>query len=392
MSMPLRVFQICSLGAALLLSLGCNSLMARQELKAGVQAFRSVDYEHAADHFQRAVLLDDRLTIAKLDLGNTYAMMWIPGHDTPQNNHVWQQAIVAYQSVLAADPRNITALKSIAGMYFLSHKVDEARRYFQQVIQADPNDAEGYYAAAVLEWMAAYRDVSERRNDAGLVKVYAENAGTPLRLCSQIQLTDGQRIEDGLKMAQTATEKRAGYRDALAYIGLLYQLKALSDCDPQAAAQDNTLAANFMERAARTPEQHLPSLPLGPNEVPALFTVPPPPPPPPPPQPAFTSAPPGEIIGVAHIRLPPGKAEINLIHKVEPVYPEMAKVAHIQGDVTLSAVIDKDGTVKDVKAVSGHPILMQSALDAVRQWRYRPFLLDGEPTAFETTITIKFHM
>src|SRR5260370_580933 len=75
-----------------------------------------------------------------------------------------------------------------------------------------------------------------------------------------------------------------------------------------------------------------------------------------------------------------------------PRYPQMARIAHIQGDVLLTTIIDKQGDVKNLRAVSGHPILIQAALDAERQWKYKPYLLNGEPVEIETTITIKFHM
>ncbi len=92
------------------------------------------------------------------------------------------------------------------------------------------------------------------------------------------------------------------------------------------------------------------------------------------------------------LRVSQSVMEGNLIHKIEPRYPQMARIAHIQGDVLLTTIIDKQGDVKNLRAVSGHPILIQAALDAVRQWKYKPYLLNGEPVEIETTITIKFHM
>ena len=87
-----------------------------------------------------------------------------------------------------------------------------------------------------------------------------------------------------------------------------------------------------------------------------------------------------------------GAAEANLIEKAEPVYPPMAKTAHVQGDVVLWLTINEKGEVKNMRAVSGHPILIQAAMDAVKLWRYKPFLINGEPVEAETTATVKFHM
>jgi protein TonB len=83
-------------------------------------------------------------------------------------------------------------------------------------------------------------------------------------------------------------------------------------------------------------------------------------------------------------------AEANLIHDVAPQYPPEAGRARIEGMVVLMAVIGKDGSVKDVRVESGLPILAQAAIDAVRQWRYKPYLLDGEPVEVDSRITINF--
>lgn len=81
---------------------------------------------------------------------------------------------------------------------------------------------------------------------------------------------------------------------------------------------------------------------------------------------------------------------LDLISQVAPVYPPLAKQARIQGDVELSAVIGTDGKVKNLMVVRGHPLLVQAALDAVRNWVYKPTLLNGEPVEVKTTISINF--
>lgn len=90
------------------------------------------------------------------------------------------------------------------------------------------------------------------------------------------------------------------------------------------------------------------------------------------------------------IRVGGNVQQANLIHQVMPVYPEIAKTAHIQGTVILHAIISKDGTVQELQYISGPPLLMRAAQDAVRQWRYRPTLLNGEPVQVDTTISVVF--
>jgi periplasmic protein TonB len=93
---------------------------------------------------------------------------------------------------------------------------------------------------------------------------------------------------------------------------------------------------------------------------------------------------------ITRIRLAQRIVEANLIHDVTPTYPPEAGRARVEGTVVLLAVIGKDGTVQDVHVESGLPILAQAAMDAVKQWRYRPYLLNGEPVEVDSRITINF--
>ena len=80
----------------------------------------------------------------------------------------------------------------------------------------------------------------------------------------------------------------------------------------------------------------------------------------------------------------------KMIRQVQPVYPQIAKTAHVQGTILLHAIIAKDGSVQELTYVSGPPLLMKAAQDAVREWRYQPTLLNGEPVEVETTISVIF--
>lgn len=84
--------------------------------------------------------------------------------------------------------------------------------------------------------------------------------------------------------------------------------------------------------------------------------------------------------------------EGNLIYKPQPEYPPLARSGRIQGQVVLSAVISKEGTIENLRVVSGHPMLVRAAIDAVSRWRYRPYLLNGEPAEVETQIMVNFSL
>ena len=90
------------------------------------------------------------------------------------------------------------------------------------------------------------------------------------------------------------------------------------------------------------------------------------------------------------IRVYQGVTAGHLVSRIEPTYPSIARAARIQGEVVLAAIISTDGTIKNLTLVSGHPMLVPAAIAAVSQWRYRPYLLNGEPVEVESTINVSF--
>jgi protein TonB len=90
------------------------------------------------------------------------------------------------------------------------------------------------------------------------------------------------------------------------------------------------------------------------------------------------------------INISSGVASGMLLQKTQPVYPPIAKAARVQGTVVLQAKISKTGSIEDLHVVSGPAMLQQAALDAVRSWRYRPYLLNNEPVEVETTVNVIF--
>ena len=109
----------------------------------------------------------------------------------------------------------------------------------------------------------------------------------------------------------------------------------------------------------------------------------------------------GGIVGAPTVNVPKvappkkvtisgGVAQGNLVHQVQPTYPQIAKMGHVQGDVVLQATISKAGQIENLRVISGNPMLTNAAIEAVQQWRYKPYLLSGEPVEVETTITVHF--
>jgi len=82
--------------------------------------------------------------------------------------------------------------------------------------------------------------------------------------------------------------------------------------------------------------------------------------------------------------------QANLIKQPKPVYPPLAKAARVQGTVKFQATISKDGTIENLQLLSGPPLLVQAAMQAVQQWQYKPTLLNGDPVEVITTIDVNF--
>jgi periplasmic protein TonB len=106
------------------------------------------------------------------------------------------------------------------------------------------------------------------------------------------------------------------------------------------------------------------------------------------------------VFGSDHVLSPPPPAvhrppvsrimEGNLIHRVQPDYPPLARQVRVQGLVVLRAMISREGAIEDLQVLSGHPMLVKAAVEAVRQWRYRPYELNGEPVEVETEVKVNF--
>jgi protein TonB len=90
------------------------------------------------------------------------------------------------------------------------------------------------------------------------------------------------------------------------------------------------------------------------------------------------------------VRVSSGVVSGLLVRKVPPAYPPLARQARIQGVVVLQAQISKEGNIENLTLISGHPMLAPAAIEAVKQWKYRPYLLNGEPVEVDTQVQVNF--
>jgi tetratricopeptide (TPR) repeat protein len=231
--------------AIILPTAGCNKLRARDQLNKGVQAYKAAKPEEAISHFQEAIRLDGDLKVAKMYLATVYAQQYVPDVTTPENVRNAQMAIDQYKEVLQSDPNNAICLKGIASLYREQGKFDDARTYVRKAIDADPNDPENYYTLGVIDFTQAFKNAADVKTKEG-IKADDELKGKgSQKLCDELKSKDGDIIDEGIKMLQTAIDKRQDYDDAMVYMNLLYRRRAVDmTCDDAQARAELIKTAN----------------------------------------------------------------------------------------------------------------------------------------------------
>jgi tetratricopeptide (TPR) repeat protein len=231
--------------AIILPTIGCNKLRARDQLNKGVQAYKAAKPEEAISHFQEAIRLDGDLKVAKMYLATVYAQQYVPDVTTPENVRNAQMAIDQYKEVLQSDPNNAICLKGIASLYREQGKFDDARTYIRKAIDADPNDPENYYTLGVIDFTQAFKNAADIKTPAG-IKADDELKGKgSQKLCDELKAKDGDIVDEGIKMLQTAIDKRQDYDDAMVYMNLLYRRRAVDmTCDDAQARAELIKTAN----------------------------------------------------------------------------------------------------------------------------------------------------
>jgi TonB family protein len=365
---------------------------AQAPLKQGEAAYNRGDYKEAATQFESAVQMEPANVKAKLLLAHALQREYVPGPgaDDSLAARAWQQ----YLDVLALEPGNKRALEGLMILATNTKQFAEAHEWALKAIQADATNADAYYTAGFVDWALTYPDYAAARLAAGM-KPADPGIIPDAALRQKLRSQHGAQLEDGFRVLQIALQINPEYVDAMAYINLLYRIQAaIADTDAQSA--DLIAKANDWVRKALAAKRrqaantHPPSGTLdvdGPAPGPWTAPHPPPPPPPPPPagyHPANVAETPQRITIGSNIQ------QMNLVRHVYPFYPPEARQAGVSGVVRLNVVIARDGTVANIEVAAGPPLLAQAAIDAVRQWVYRPTLLNGVPVEVATTVEVNF--
>lgn len=358
---------------------------ARVWLNVGVQAFRNARYSEAVGDFRKAVELDPSNINAHLYLATAFMTQYIPGVESPENIAYAEQARAEFQRVLELNANDKTALASLASLSYQEaqglplldqklRKLDESRDWNQRLLAVDPQAKEAYYTLAVIGWLKWYPAYMEARSHLGMRPEDPGPFPDP-NVRRQLNLDYGQILADAITNLNKALAIDPQYDDAMAYMNLLIRERADLRDSPDEYKQDIAAANEWVQKALDTKRLKAQ------NGISTSSSAPPPPPPPPPA---------GNGQTPQRIRVGGGVQASNLLYKVDPVYPPLAKQARIQGTVRFTAIIGKDGHVNNLQLVSGHPLLVQAGQEAVKQWVYKPTLLNGEPVEVVTQLDVSF--
>ncbi len=220
-------------------------------MNQGVQAYRSARYDEAAADFQKAVDLDPYNVTARLYLATVYMTRYVPGSDDPENIARGERAKAEFESVLQVDPSSVVALESLASLSYRRRKLDEARDWYQRVLQVSPRNREAYYSLGVIDWMKFYPNLMAARKQLGMRPEDPGPLPDPL-VRQDLNAKYGAIIADGIANLEKALDIDPQYGDAMAYLNLLIRERADLRDTADDYKQDIAAADQWVQKALET--------------------------------------------------------------------------------------------------------------------------------------------
>ena len=251
---------IGAVAALAVVGAGCQKLQSRDQLNKGVAAFRNAQYPEAVEHFKVAVELDPTFPTARLYLATAYMQQYIPGADSPENNQMAKAAYDQFMKVLDQDPKNTTAIASIASLYLDQKKWPDARQWYEKLTAVDPNNADAYYSLGFIAWSEWYPEYGTARANLGMKQ---DDPG-PIKdkkVREDLKAKWEPVIDNGLKALDTCLKINPQYDDAMAYENLLIRERAdlvdnKADYDQQIQVANGWVAKALATKKAKAEKKN----------------------------------------------------------------------------------------------------------------------------------------
>lgn len=224
-----KLMTVAFLALLALASTFCAKLEARDHLIKGQTAFKNAKYEDAIGHFQEAMKLDPNLTMAELYLATAYSQQFIPGAMSPENQKNADLAIKTFESILAREPKNVSAIAGLAFIYQNTSQYRKAHDYYVMHSELDPNNPIPFYAIGSVNWIMVF------------------DKANPPAVEEQMKLVD-----EGIASLDKALALNPEYDEAMSYKNLLLREKARLTEDESQKATLVAQADEFFNKALET--------------------------------------------------------------------------------------------------------------------------------------------
>jgi TonB family protein len=340
--------------AALLLPVALFCAQAPSDFRGwfdrGVAQFRSNEFRQAAESMEKAVALDPSHAGAQLYLGISYL-----------RQGAYAQAEKHLRRAVELDGKNAVPMGFLGELKLAERKLDEAQGWYERLAGLEPTNAEAHYNLGRIAWYRLEAAQSAARNSSGM----KPGDPGPIRAAAirqKFQKEYGGILDAGIQSFGRVLAIQPENEEAMKSLGALMRVRAdFRDYQPE-YAQDIAAADQWVQKAEET-QRRKSERTAGLNSRAAAM-------------------PSGGV--PRRIRITGDVMEGKLIHRVKPAKGTQS------GDVVLEIVIDAEGRVSEVKAVSGSAELVPLARDAVKQWVYRPTAAQGMPVEVTTQVTVRF--
>jgi tetratricopeptide (TPR) repeat protein len=223
---------------------------ASEELKLGVEAYQNRKFGDSVAHFQKAVELDPTSLTGKLYLGSALEQSVVAESQTKENLKIAQQAIDIFQQALQQEPKNLSAMRKIADVYFKIQKWEDSKAWQKKILALAPKDAEANYSIGAIDCQVAAQNARKALQSAGLADDSAGNVRASAKIHKIIKEQNSALVAESISLLNQSLAVQPQNVSIYAYLNLAYRRKADLDWEnEQERTADITKAENYWQQA-----------------------------------------------------------------------------------------------------------------------------------------------